>query len=375
MPAFAGMTELGLCRWRDDAWPYVVVIVVAGAVFGVDRAMVALERRGLVRWRATGRTRGGGAGAGAFGELMDAFQPSRRIVAEERARQRLRVDQAESGAAGPDVDLDAGRITLRAPAAPDAAALPAAQDDPRADLEVLFAGVRSPLFLHAHPDDETLSTGALIAALAASGRRCLVLTATRGERGEVRPGALPEGVPLVEHREAEWRRACHALGVAEARLLGAPRHLYSDSGMVWVDAAETLAGPAPDAPADALSAAAPADLTAAIAADIGRRGADAVITYDALGGYGHPDHVALNGPGRAAAAGAGLPFLEVASQPRGVRDAEASGVVWLDLSAQLPTVARALGAYASQLRVDGADVVHVGGQREPIQLRIGLRRA
>ena len=38
-----------------------------------------------------------------------------------------------------------------------------------------------------------------------------------------------------------------------------------------------------------------------------------------------------------------------------------------------PTVARALAAYASQLSVDGADIVHVGGQREPIQVRVGVR--
>lgn len=346
----------------------VVVIAVAGAV---DAVMVLLERRGLVRWRGGGRGSGGGAGAGAFGELMDAFQPSRRVVAEERQRQRLRVDAAESGAGGPAVDLDAGRITLPAPT-PLPAASPAAA---AAALEGLFAGVRRPLFVHAHPDDETLSTGALIAALAASGRDCLVLTATRGERGEARPGSLPPGVGLVEHRLGEWRQACAALGVAEAVLLGGDGRRYADSGMVWRDAAETLAGPAPDAPADALTAADPAEVAADVLAEARRLRADAVISYDALGGYGHPDHVALHAPARAAAAEAGVPFVEVASQRRGAADAGAPGTVWLDLSAELPTVGVALRAYATQLRVEGAEVVHVGGQREPIQLRIGVRRA
>ena len=45
-------------------------------------------------------------------------------------------------------------------------------------------------FIHAHPDDETLATGALIAWLVTSGHEVSLLTATRGERGEVVPGPL-----------------------------------------------------------------------------------------------------------------------------------------------------------------------------------------
>ncbi len=48
----------------------------------------------------------------------------------------------------------------------------------------------SVLFVHAHPDDETISTGALIAELVARNIRVFLLTATRGERGEVVPGPL-----------------------------------------------------------------------------------------------------------------------------------------------------------------------------------------
>ena len=56
------------------------------------------------------------------------------------------------------------------------------------------------LAIHAHPDDETLSTGALLAAFAAAGRPVCVVTCTRGERGEViaLPGTTSEGLADLE---------------------------------------------------------------------------------------------------------------------------------------------------------------------------------
>lgn len=240
------------------------------------------------------------------------------------------------------------------------------------------------LFVHAHPDDEAISTGALIAALTASGRACFVVTATRGERGEVRAGVRADDLTAL--REGEWRRACAALGVAGQAFLGTPParsagrgpHRYLDSGMVWLDAAETLAGPAPDAPAGALTAADPAEVAADVAAYATAVRAELLVTYDAGGGYGHPDHTFLHAPTRASASDLGVGFAEIVSQPRSApglagEAGEAGDAHWLDLAAHRATVARALGAYESQLRVDGADIVHVGGQREPIQVRVGVR--
>lgn len=248
-------------------------------------------------------------------------------------------------------------------------------DDPFAGS--ILAGFGRLLFVHAHPDDETIATGALIAALVDSGRRCFVLTATRGERGEARPGALGPGADLVALRRAEWRRATERLGVERAVLLGTPParaagagpRRYADSGMAWLDAAETLAGPAPDAPADALTAADPGAVAADIAACAAAIEADALITYDQLGGYGHPDHVALVGPTREAAAGLGLPVLHIVSPGRSAEP----GAAWFDLAAARPATVAALECYASQLRVDGDDLVHVGGQRQPLPLRVGVR--
>lgn len=240
----------------------------------------------------------------------------------------------------------------------------------------LLGGARRVLFVHAHPDDETLATGGLIAELAARGVEVGVLTATRGEQGEVVPGPLSalEGTPaLTAHREGEVAAACRTLGVrahaflgaGPARAAGAVARRYADSGMRWLDDTETVAGPGDSAGPDSLTAADPDEVAADIAAYAATVGADALVSYDEHGGYGHPDHVALHAPTRAAAAALGVPFWEVASDP-------AQGPEILEAPQHLPLLREALGHYASQLTVEGDEVVHVGGQRQPIQTRFSL---
>ena len=230
------------------------------------------------------------------------------------------------------------------------------------------------LFVHAHPDDETLATGALIARLAREGRACFVLTATRGEQGAVRPGPLavlagtPE-LPLLRVRELT--RACGVLGVAGHAFLGDPPgsgRRYVDSGMAWVDHAARIAGPGPDAGPDALTSADPDAVASDIVAHARAIGADCLVSYDAQGGYFHPDHMVLHAPTRAAASELGVPFWEVVSEQDGEGE-------WYDLPDELPTVTDALASYASQLTIDGADVLHAGGQREGIHTSIGVRLA
>ena len=195
------------------------------------------------------------------------------------------------------------------------------------DFEDLLGDARSIVLVHAHPDDETLATGGLIAELADRGRHVAVLTATRGERGEIVPGTLDvlDAEQLAEARVDEVVEAARTLGVRHGGFLGqppardagaAPRR-YTDSGMVWLDEAETLAGPGEDAGPDALSLADPDEIAADIAAYARDRDADVLISYDDRGGYGHPDHVALHEPTRRAAELLGIPFWEVASDPDG----------------------------------------------------------
>jgi N-acetyl-1-D-myo-inositol-2-amino-2-deoxy-alpha-D-glucopyranoside deacetylase len=172
--------------------------------------------------------------------------------------------------------------------------------------------------VHAHPDDETLSTGGLIATLAAAGWPVCVVTCTRGERGEVialpgttsegRAGLEGDGPALGAYRETELATAlrCLADGAIEHTFLDAlplsdPQvtgvtHTsdtsggvrYEDSGMAWV--APGVAGPAPDSPPTAF-ARVPLDESAGrLAALIRTRRPAVVATYEPAGGYGHPDH-------------------------------------------------------------------------------------
>ncbi|GAB3123540.1 PIG-L family deacetylase [Glaciibacter psychrotolerans] len=239
----------------------------------------------------------------------------------------------------------------------------------------LRAGLDRVLFVHAHPDDETISTGALIAELAARGTRVALLTATRGERGEVVAGPLSalEGTDALSiRRELELRQASEALGISEsywlgeppARVSGLPPRRYQDSGMTWIR--EGLAGPADDAGPAALTTAPLADVTADVAALIDSLRPDLVISYDDGGGYGHPDHVRMHDAASAASRALGVPFAEIVEQ-------RTLDVEWFELAHRRASVLAALGCHATQLTVDGTDIVHSGGQRQPIPVAVGLR--
>ncbi|WP_353650518.1 glycosyltransferase [Nakamurella sp. A5-74] len=246
---------------------------------------------------------------------------------------------------------------------------------------------RHVLFLHAHPDDETIATGGTIARLLAAGTTVSVLTATRGECGESAPGAAPENAgadALVVLRLRELAGALAELGVQQHFWLGTRparagndpdggERRYSDSGMQW--APDGWAVPAPDVPDTALSLADPDEITADVLALIRAIGPELVVSYDARGGYGHPDHVSLHRAGRAAAALAGVGFAECLPGPPEHRDGTvedpsdgtAGEVVAVDVRAHRAQVVRALRWYRSQL-IEVADdhIVHVGGQRQQL---------
>ncbi|MDO5499873.1 MAG: PIG-L family deacetylase [Propionibacteriaceae bacterium] len=239
-----------------------------------------------------------------------------------------------------------------------------------------FAGARRVVFTHAHPDDETLATGALIAELVDQGIECLVLTATRGERGELVKGRFPglEGEEFVAHREGELAAALRTLGAGKPMFLGEPParaeglepRRYEDSGMRWVREGE--AGPAEDSGPESLTAADSDETVADLVAGLAALAPDVVVTYDEDGGYFHPDHVRLHHLTKAACAELGVPLVELLS------DDEADGQ-WWDLEHWLPQVQAALECHQTQLTVSDRDVIHSGGQKEPIRLRIGVRRA
>lgn len=152
------------------------------------------------------------------------------------------------------------------------------------------------LFVHAHPDDETITTGGTIAALVSEGAEVMVLTATRGEGGEVIPAELGhlEGdrQGLARVREQEIAEAMRALGVRLHAFLGGTTRIFEDSGMEW--GPDGHARPASTMTADALCAADEATVARHIAAVVDAFEPHAVITYAANGGYGHPDHVRVH---------------------------------------------------------------------------------
>jgi N-acetyl-1-D-myo-inositol-2-amino-2-deoxy-alpha-D-glucopyranoside deacetylase len=134
--------------------------------------------------------------------------------------------------------------------------------------------------VHAHPDDETVGTGGVMAKAARQGHRVVVVTCTGGEVGEIIAPDLntPENQRrLGELRSAELARALRILGVAEWEFLG-----YRDSGM--------MGSPGNDDPRSFWRA--NLDEAAGRLVWLVRQYRPQVLTtYNNYGGYGHPDHI------------------------------------------------------------------------------------
>ncbi|MCW2707692.1 MAG: 1D-myo-inosityl-2-acetamido-2-deoxy-alpha-D-glucopyranoside deacetylase [Frankiales bacterium] len=142
------------------------------------------------------------------------------------------------------------------------------------------------LLVHAHPDDETIGTGATMAKYAAEGAHVTLVTCTLGEEGEILVPSLAHLASdqedrLGQHRIGELAAACAALGVTDHRFLGGPGR-WRDSGMMGT--------PQNDEPGCFWRA----DLdeaSRALVAVIREVRPQVVVTYDDNGGYGHPDHI------------------------------------------------------------------------------------
>jgi LmbE family N-acetylglucosaminyl deacetylase len=153
---------------------------------------------------------------------------------------------------------------------------------------------------HAHPDDEALLTGGTVAKAAAAGHRVVVVFATDGGAG-LAAGRYGSGAGLAGLRRAEAAAAAAALGAARIEFLG-----YGDSGMAGE----------PSGLERPFAAAAVDEAAQRLAAVLREERADALTTYDRLGGYGHPDHVQVHRVGAPAAALAGTPLVLEATVDR-----------------------------------------------------------
>ena len=129
------------------------------------------------------------------------------------------------------------------------------------------------LAISAHPDDETLFAGGMLAMCAEKGHRATILETTRGEGGEVGEPPLTTRDDLGAFREQEVRKAAQILGVDDIHFLpfidpymeinGTPRRI--------------------DIPLE--------DFTSAIEEYIQRIRPDVIITHGSNGEYGHPQHI------------------------------------------------------------------------------------
>ena len=161
------------------------------------------------------------------------------------------------------------------------------------------------MLVHAHPDDETIFTGATMARYAAEGAHVTLVTCTAGEEGEILTPdiahlAAEQEDGLGPHRVEELAAAMRELGVADHRYLGGAFH-YRDSGMQWGPDGHAM--PRDLTREDTFWQ---ADLTEAadiLVAVIREVRPQVLITYDEFGGYGHPDHIQAH---RVATYGAGL---------------------------------------------------------------------
>jgi N-acetyl-1-D-myo-inositol-2-amino-2-deoxy-alpha-D-glucopyranoside deacetylase len=155
------------------------------------------------------------------------------------------------------------------------------------------------LFVHAHPDDESLANGATIAHYTVRGAQVNVVTCTLGEEGEVIGErwarlAVDHADQLGGYRIGELTAALQALGVSAPAFLGGPGR-WRDSGMAgtaarrqprFIDADEREA-------------------VGALVSLIRQLRPHVVVTYDPNGGYGHPDHIHAHIVTTAAVAAAG----------------------------------------------------------------------
>lgn len=153
---------------------------------------------------------------------------------------------------------------------------------------------RALLAVFAHPDDESLAAGGLLAWCAALGVRVTVLSLTHGEQGRSRePDASTGTYALGDLRADELRAAARELGVDDVRALN-----HADGMLPWLDAAR---------------------LERDIEQVIRETGAEVVITFDEDGLYWHPDHVAVHERTTTAVAALGTdaPTLYYVSMPPG----------------------------------------------------------
>ncbi len=149
------------------------------------------------------------------------------------------------------------------------------------------------LLVHAHPDDETITNGATMAKYVAEGAHVTLMTCTLGEEGEV---LVPDLAHLASDRDdalgpqriIERKQAMAELGVTDYRFLGGTGR-FRDTGMAWGENGQAV--PPADVRPDTFWAADLREAGDELVAVIREVRPQVLVTYDEMGGYGHPDHM------------------------------------------------------------------------------------
>jgi N-acetyl-1-D-myo-inositol-2-amino-2-deoxy-alpha-D-glucopyranoside deacetylase/mycothiol S-conjugate amidase len=139
------------------------------------------------------------------------------------------------------------------------------------------------LIVHAHPDDESISTGGILAKYSADGVQTVLTYCTRGEAGDIlNPEFVPpqSGMSITDIRAIELENAVNVLDVKSVNFLG-----YRDSGM---------AGAPENNHPQAFARADKQEATARLVEIIRRVRPQVIVTYNEKGTYLHPDHIMAN---------------------------------------------------------------------------------
>lgn len=219
------------------------------------------------------------------------------------------------------------------------------------------------LLVHAHPDDESITTGGTIAAYAASGADVTLVTCTLGEEGEIIPHGLDQlgswaGDQLGGYRAGELTAALRSLRVTEHRYLGGAGR-WRDSGMAGAPAANHPR---------AFAGGRRAEQVAQLREILDEREPEVVVTYDSSGGYGHPDHIRAHEITMAAVRDAPSVrrVFHIAAPGGAVPGLHREPSTVIDVRAQLDAKIAALRAHATQVTVRPPNFALSNGVPQPI---------
>ncbi|TVT62312.1 N-acetyl-1-D-myo-inositol-2-amino-2-deoxy-alpha-D-glucopyranoside deacetylase [Amycolatopsis rhizosphaerae] len=222
------------------------------------------------------------------------------------------------------------------------------------------------LLVHAHPDDESITTGGTMARYSAEGAEVVLVTCTLGEEGEIIPPGLAElgawaGDQLGGYRAGELTVACRALGVTAQRFLGGIGR-WRDSGMAGTPSADH---------ARAFSAGPLGEQARQLREIVDEFGPQVVVTYNSFGGYGHPDHIRAHDVTMAAVTGAQSVrrVFHIAAGGGAVLPPEAPETeitTEIDIRATLGAKIAALRAHETQVTVDPPRFALSNGVAQPI---------